>query len=637
MAALVLGGVLLVVVVLGTLSALAARARLETARQALEEAQDRIVAGEFEASTGALERAEEAFAEARGFARSPILRVAGWIPLAGRSVDAVVVLSESGQRIATAGIELAEAIEGLDGGIGALAPRDGRLPVEAIAALSPATTSARHELEAALQGVEALPTSWLAGPVADARDQALAELHRAVEAARSAEALSAALPSLAGSQGERRYFVAAQTTAELRGTGGFMGAYSILTASDGRLLLEPMKSIISLPDVPEEDAPEPPPGFAPPFDRFGGTGFWRNLNMVPHAPTAARLIERLYEQVTGDRLDGVIFVDPQALADMLEATGPVDAPTLGRTLDSGGVVDYLTNEAYLEFGSAAERKRVLGVAVLSVLTRFLSGTDPIAAFRSLAEATDGGHLVLHSADPEIQAALETAGVAGVVGAAEGDYFALFTSNADGTKVDYYTERSITYEVELDDDGGSNSVATIAAHNAAPEDADPSYVLGPYPGTGLGPGESRSFLATYCAPGCRLEGATMDGEPAGLETHHDRGFPLFTTFVLTDPGQTATLALDLGRDEAWIGGELGGTYRLTLRVQQTVRPTSGTVSIRIPDGMRLVDSNVPMDVTDGVASWQGVLSREQEFLIRFQKPFPGRAWTQAWDVLSTPLF
>ena len=46
----------------------------------------------------------------------------------------------------------------------------------------------------------------------------------------------------------------------------------------------------------------------------------------------------------------MIFVDPQALADMLEATGPIDDPTRS-DLEASTVVDYLANEAYGQFGA----------------------------------------------------------------------------------------------------------------------------------------------------------------------------------------------------------------------------------------------------------------------------------------------
>src|SRR4029453_7651376 len=103
--------------------------------------------------------------------------------------------------------------------------------------------------------------------------------------------------------------------------------------------------------------------------------------------------------------------------------------TLDRTLEASTVVSYLANEAYGQFGSAAERKRVLGAAVLSVLRRFLEGTDPAASFRARADAGAGGHLIVHSTDPEVQAALEAAGVAGTVeGPQAGHPFRAFSAD-----------------------------------------------------------------------------------------------------------------------------------------------------------------------------------------------------------------
>jgi hypothetical protein len=620
--------------VLALIPALAARTEMQTGRSELVQARVLLLEGDLTGAERAFERSEAAFGEAADSARNPALRLFGLVPFLGRTIDAVPVFAGAGRTAAAAGSDLVGAIDRLPGGVAALAPRNGRLPVEEIAELEPAITDTRARLDQALLDLRSLPTSWLAGPVAEARDEAVDELGQAADAARAAEALAVALPSLAGSEGERRYFLAAQSPAELRGTGGFIGAFSILRAADGRLRFDPMRSITELADLPERRAPAPPPGFGEPFDRFGGTGFWRNLNMVPHAPTAASLIESLYEETTGERLDGVVFVDPQALAELLEATGPVTPPTFGRELESGTVVDYLANEAYIEFGSAAERKRVLGAAVLSVLERFLDGADPVASLRALADAASGGHLVLHAADPPVQDALEAAGVAGTVDAPRAsDFFAVFASNADGTKIDFFIERSLSYEVELGADGRSLTHATMTTRNRAPSNVERSYVFGPYPGTGLDPGVSNAFVTAYCAAGCRLANASLDDETVGAESHTERGLPVFSTFVLTEPGTASELVLDLERPKAWRGDELGGTYRLTIRGQPTVRGTEATIRIGAPPGMRVTDATPGMEIDGGVARWRGELDAKQTFEIRFQRPAAGRLW----DFLSTPIF
>ena len=631
---LIAAGILLILGVLAVAPALGARARLLTGRDELENARELLLSGDLGAASTAFGRAEDAFDEAGGYARSPVLRLAGSVPLAGRSFDAVVVLADAGRLAASAGSDLADGIERLPDGIADLAPSNGALPVEQIEAFHPAISDARAKLETALAGVRSLPTSWIVGPVADARDRSIAQLEEAAGTATAADALAGALPGLVGSQGERRYFVAAQTPAELRGTGGFMGAYTILTADGGRLDFDRTHNITELRDLSPNKAPPAPDGFGEPFAGFGGTGFWRNLNMDPHAPTVGRLIEALYERVTGVPIDGVIFVDPQALADMLEATGPIDDPTLDRTLEAPTVVNYLANEAYVQFGSAAERKRVLGAAVLSVLRRFLEGTDPVASFRALADAGAGGHLIVHSTDPEVQAALEAAGVAGTVEAPQaGDLFGAFASNADGTKIDFYVRRSLSYRVDLGEGGGSTAQVALTAENTAPTDPEQSYVFGPYPGTGLEPGVSQAFLSMYCAPGCGFQDATLDGKPQDLELSRERGLSVFSTYVQTAPGTTSELALELQRADAWTGDELGGTYRLRIRAQQTVLPTRGTITIQAPPGTDIVDATPGMQVDVARATWEGDLAAVQEFEIRFQRQPLGRFW----DWLSTPLF
>ena len=318
---------------------------------------------------------------------------------------------------------------------------------------------------------------------------------------------------------------------------------------------------------------------------------------------------------------------------MLEATGPIDDPTLDRTLEASTVVDYLTNEAYAQFGSQAERKRVLGAAALSVLRRFLAGTDPVASFRALADAGAGGHLIVHSRDPEVQAALEAAGVAGTVEAPQaGDVFGAFASNADGTKIDFYVRRSLSYRVDLGEGGGSTAEVALTTENTAPKHPE-GYVFGPYPGTGLGPGVSQAFLSVYCAPGCGFQDATLDGKPQDLELARERGLSVFSTYVQTAPGTTSELALELQRAEAWTGDELGGTYLLRIRAQQTVLPTRGTISIQAPPGTDIVDATPGMQVDGGRATWEGDLAAVQDFEIRFQRPPFGRFW----DWLSTPVF
>ncbi|MEX2420362.1 MAG: hypothetical protein WD670_00950, partial [Actinomycetota bacterium] len=194
--ALVAMGGLVVLGLLAALPALAAKDRLDAGRAELLRARDLLVAGDVGAAQTAFERSRDAFGDAHRWARTPVLWAVGQVPLLGRSADALAVLAAAADQTAQAGSRLAAVIAAMPGGIEALAPRDGRLPVEAIASLAPSVAAARTALEGAYDDVEALPTSFLIGPIASARDEALGELGRGLEAARAAEALTGALPSL---------------------------------------------------------------------------------------------------------------------------------------------------------------------------------------------------------------------------------------------------------------------------------------------------------------------------------------------------------------------------------------------------------------------------------------------------------
>jgi hypothetical protein len=612
----------------------AAGDRLEAGRAALVRARDLLATGDAEGARGAFGLAAGDFRAAGREAGHPLMRLGGMVPIVGRTYDAIGTLATIGGRTAAAGETLTAALVDLPGGLGSLAPRGGRIPVEAMRSLVPAVSSARAELEAARRESLALPTSYVVGPVGSAADLARDEVAAALKTASSAEALLRALPSFAGADGTRRYFVAAQSPAELRGTGGFIGSFAILSATDGRLELGRFREISVLRNVPPANAPAPSAAFREIYDRFGGAGFWRNLNMTPDAPTAASMIEALYERVEGTRLDGTIFVNPQALAELLEATGPVRAPLLDRTLTAEGVVDYLANGAYEEFGYRASlRKRVLGIVAAGVMRRFVRGADPRTDLRSVVDAASGGHLLLHAADPVVQAAFETAGIAGELGSPRGDSFGVFTSDASGTKVDYYVSRDVRYEVSLGAGGTGSAEASLTFRNDAPADARPSYVLGPYPGTGLEVGDHQSFLSVYCPAHCEMARATEDGAPAGMEVHTELGFRSLSRYVRVDAQGSRTIGLSLRLRRVWSGDELGGTYTLRLQGQPTIRPTTVTLVVRVPEGMRIVHTSVPMQVRGAEATWRGAIGRQRDFSVRFQRPFPGRLWTQLWGFLT----
>ena len=72
---------------------------------------------------------------------------------------------------------------------------------------------------------------------------------------------------------------------------------------------------------------------------------WRNLGLTPQFDVNGPLAARMWQAVTGQRVDGVMAVDVATLQQFLQVTGPVTLPD-GTSLNAGDVVQYLTHDQY---------------------------------------------------------------------------------------------------------------------------------------------------------------------------------------------------------------------------------------------------------------------------------------------------
>ena len=386
---------------------------LSAGRQGLLDARKALSAGNLSEALDRFDRAGERFDLARRKTGGPLGGLAGVIPLLGNDVDVAAALAEGGVLLSGAGAEVTTAISKLPDGFGSLAPANGRFPLEMYTEVGHVLSAARQDAQTALDKVLASPSSFLTGPVLEARWEAESQMREVVTALEATESMLSGLPRFAGADGERTYLVLAQNPAELRGTGGIWGAYALMSLVDGRPRFGSVAPTQSLPDVSSEQVPAPSADYARNYDGFGGAASWHNMNMTPDFPSAAQAAMANYEAATGTPVDGVIAADPFALREMLEVTGPISVPGLDRRIDADNVIPFTTNEAYSLFRGPALRKEVLGEVVKDVVARFLAIEGKgVARMKALSEAFSGGHLLVYSTDAEFQRGLALAGGGG---------------------------------------------------------------------------------------------------------------------------------------------------------------------------------------------------------------------------------
>ncbi|MEA2557399.1 MAG: hypothetical protein QOG88_937 [Actinomycetota bacterium] len=620
--ALLWGGALLLI----TIATSGVRSHLEAARQALQKGRSAVSYGNLDLATASFQAAEKEFGAAESGTHGGIAGVVHAIPGIGNNVEAIRSLATAGGQLAHAGETLVNGVAKLPSGLGSLAPQGGRIPISTLAGLSADVAGAQQQAEGALATIAGSPHSWLLGTVSNARAGAVDELTSAVAVLGSAHDLLSGLPTFAGGHGTTRYFFGAANPAELRGTGGIIGAYSIATMRSGAVSFSPFKPIESLTDVPADALPAPSPDYRQNYDRYGGAGDWHNLNLTPDLPSAARAILSAYEHDTGVKLDGVITADPFALQALLEISGPVDVPGLHVTVDATNVVDFVANQAYDRFRGPVQRKEVLGDVAREAFSRFLASNEHgVQRLRTLAHAAADGHIEIYSTDPVFQRGLVGAGVSGGIDPSVGaDYESVTINSASGTKVDFYATRTIGYDVQLGGSGESVSQTTVRLTNDAPTSGPPPYVIGPVPGGGAA-GDQISMVRESCPANCQLDRVTRNGDAIEVGTGTELGTTWFEDRLTVASNATSTLSFGTHRFGVWSGDDTGGSYALQLNTQTTIQPTKVTVTIHAPAGTRISSTSEPMEVDGGTAVWTGTPGPRLDLSVSFQAPLPLRWW------------
>ncbi len=488
-----------------------------------------------------LDRMRRETGAARRLTSDPVWSALSRVPWAGRSLRTSAGLAEAVDDLARDALPaLADASEHLT--YERLRPAGDRIALAPLAAARPPLERVRDSVARTEERVLGLPPGL--GPVKQARADLLAQL-ASLRGTASAAALAARIgPPMLGGDGTRRYFVAILNNAEMRGSGGLLGAYAILEARDGRLKLRELGTNADLRNTTPEPAVEMDPEYVARYRRFYADSFWLNANMSAHFPHASRIWTALWaKQHRGERLDGTIAIDPVALSGILRATGPARLPD-GSVVDADNVVRLTMSEAYVRFAddNRARDEYLLAVARAAYGQMTSGRGDTGALFSALASAAGRRHLQVAATRPAEEDALGTTPIGGVLPSVPGPYLEVVTQNAGGNKLDYHVHRTVEYR-RVDD---GTVVVEVRLRNDAPPGLPP-YVTGRLDlpgGKPPVPGQQREYVSVYASVGAGLRGATLDGREVALESEVERGHPVFSAFVDLDPGREVVLTLTL---------------------------------------------------------------------------------------------
>lgn len=580
----VLGGVLLLAAAGGGVAALVARASMTDGASAADAGFDAVREGDQTSAVRDLGDAADDMGTAVDVLSSPWAGPARHLPLVGPQMVVVEEVARAGHEAADVASRSAAAIdeEGLR-------PVDGHIDPDAVAAVAPVLDGLADTAITLHDDLAELDVGpWVLSPVRSARAQVLEELRDARGSAETGAMAAQVGPMLLGAGGEARYLLAFVSPSEARAT-GFLGSYGVLTITDGEIALEEVGSNDDLnaggagPRVISG-----PADYLARYGRFDPAGTWQNVTMTPDGPTAGQVMAELYPQSGGEEVDGVISIDPTALAYLLDVTGPVEVAGLDEPVDNDNVVTFLQEDQYRAFESADERQDLLGEVAGAVFDALITGEGPAPASlaAALGPVVRGRHLSVWLRDPAAQRLIERVGADAAVPEVADDGFGVVTQNAGGGKIDVFLSRTIRYSAHVDAATGRvRAIAEIDLRNDAPTSGEPDYLIGNL--VDLPVGTNRTWLSVYSP--FALDRMVVGGEVVEPLAETELGRNVWSTVVDVPPGGSVGIVVELE-------GEVDlsdGRFRFDLLPQTMVTPDSVVVTVEVDGAEVTLDDDVAL--------------------------------------------
>ncbi|WP_309068443.1 DUF4012 domain-containing protein [Microbacterium sp.] len=483
----------LVVVLLATawlaVRALLVKNELEASQQLIGQVQD----GELEVSDALDELGGHA-----GLAASvwwdPVWRLAEFVPWAGDNLRAVRLAAES----------LDVAVNGLGRPVFAEFEQDSDEPV--LARALPVISSAAPTIVRLSDEIAAVrESSALIGPVRGGVEQVGDVMNVAAP-------MVELLPELLGANGKRNYLLVFQNNAESVGLGGSAASQSLVTADAGKVAIDHQANS----DVYANDTPvqvDVPQSALDLYSDF----LVKRINTSssrPDFPTMARIVTEWWQRdVRDDQIDGVVSVNPIALARMLRATGPVELAT-GDALTEDNAVQLLLSEVYERWGTQETKKgadKFFSSAAKEIFAKLSTGAfNPKDMAWAVGEGIESGDIMFYSANEKVQEVVAPLKLSGILPTDNEDQttVGVYFRDESGSKIDYYMRSSID-AVESCADGRRTLTTTTSLHLDIDRESAkqlPDYVKS----QNWGIWHFRTAVYVYGPPGTQVESVSVNG-------------------------------------------------------------------------------------------------------------------------------
>lgn len=360
------------------------------------------------------------------------------------------------------------------------------------------------------------------------------------------------------------YLVLFQNNAELRGGGGFLGSFAVVTLEGRHIKNYYFESNIYKKDnafTKENKIP-----LSDYFYSFIGTEVtlaMRDANYPADFASAAQEVSKYYTLEYGARTDGVIAVNASAISDLLGVTGPLTVGEKNVVVSKNTFFDTLQREiqeTYFKDDTNKiinEPKSILKDMVDPLMKRF-NAVSPISLYRYITTELATKQILFWFPDTPRQTIVEKNNWGGRIEPWSGESVFISNSNVNGQKSSMSVDESITLTGSAQSD--PHRTLTFTRTHSGGDAYQADHI-------------NRNYSKIYLPLGTHVQSVKRDD--ATLDTHDysvadEFGRTMVSVWTTVDVHQTVTLQVDYTLPPTALQGKIlyqkqPGVSAQTLRV------------------------------------------------------------------------
>ncbi|RFA08441.1 hypothetical protein B7R54_03785 [Subtercola boreus] len=484
--------------------------------------------------------------DAREHTNDPLFKLAENLPTLGPNLTAVRQLTDSLDQLSTEAL-LPIVDFGKTLTPDALKPVDGKFNVDLLRNGDTALQNADTAITATSASLASIDTTDTIGQISSAKTTLTSALGKAQKQIVTVRGTLGTVEGMLGMNGPRHYVLAFLNNAETTGLGGGPASLSMLTVDNGAFAITDQASSQDFPTTkgPVMDVDANLLGIY-------GQGINQTLNWStsrPDFPTAGTLIKGWWEKYKGGTVDGVVSIDPIALSDMLQATGPVTLEGSKEQVTAENAVSLLLHDIYLRYEPSqiqASTDAFFKDAATSIFKGVTTtSAAPDALLKSVNKAIDSGDLMAWSANADETKLLEGTKLSGVMPTdnTKSTLTGTFFRDVSVSKTDYWLETSVNLQTDVcSNPNNPTFTQTISLHSTiTEEEAD---TLAPFVvGVNFKGRKFSTEVYGYGPIGSTITGTQVGDSSVGgspRTSSEDLGRPVGRAVVDLAPGETNTV-------------------------------------------------------------------------------------------------